>query len=196
MKSFGALPISFLGGLLISGASSRFLPTARDMTPRDTECTHVALDEWSDASHVAFRQGCGEMVDSLYAASKDNLTIQYVSANQVKGTVLPQYHSVRTCSIAINSAVSSPTFAAQVGIAEIFKAAYILYNTCVSDHTAPQGSFGGTTFFHRGDLTLTFSYAPTPGTEANVSLTVHRRSIRDLLLKRLQTNFFGITAPT
>ena len=177
MKSLGALPVFLLGGLLSSSAFSRFIPIVRDTTAPNPECMHVALDEWADASHVAFRQGCGEMVDSLYTASKNNLTIQYVSPNQNKGTVLPQYHSVQKCSIGINSAVSSPTFAAQVDVSEIFEAAYTLYNKCVSDVTAPQGSFGGTEYFHDRSLTLTFTYVPTPDITASVSLPLYRNFI-------------------
>ena len=169
MKFVAALPIFFVGGLLTCGASCRSVLRKRDINSSKPECTHVALDEWSDASHAAFRVGCGEMVDTLYTASKDNQSTEFVSANQVSGTVLPQYHSEKTCMIAINQAAYSSTFVADVSISEIFEAAFKLYSQCVSERSAPPGSFGGTEYFHNDSLTLTFSYAPTPGLASTVS---------------------------
>ena len=173
MRSFGALPILLLGGLLASTASSRSLPVTRALPPHSLECMHVSLDEWADPSHAAFRTGCETLLNSLYAVSKNNSVTRFVDPilRDTSGArVLPQSESAETCTLRVNSVFPTQGFNEEVTSLEVFQAAYDLFMTCVSPNYAPQGTFGGTQYFHNDSLSLTFIYTPTPVTDATVSL--------------------------
>ena len=175
--------ILFVGAPLVSAAPSQLRKIARDAPP-PLECTHVDLEQWASADLVAYRTDCGEIVDSLYAASKDNLTIVYENPNSairvVNSTVLPQYHNEGTCTVTVNSASADAAFVAQITAADLFIAAYEVWRSCSSEDTAAPGTFGGTQYFYSGNLSLTVSYTPNPGivTDTSVSLTAMDGSLK------------------
>ena len=175
--------ILFAGAPLVSAAPSQPRQIERDVPP-PLQCTHVELGEWASADLVAYRNDCGKIVDSLYDASKENLTIVYQNPNSVirvgNSTVLPQYHNEGTCTVAVNSASADATFTAQISAADLFIATYELWRSCSSERTASPGTFGGTQYFYSGNLSLTMSYTPTPGiaTDTSVSLAIVDGSLR------------------